>query len=857
MVVTRKTPVAPVPTGSRTNSSQPLPRAAKPKTTSSLADSEKEAAQAAAAAAKSVTTSPNSKTHPKSRHKNRHHKKPKPSGGWIDRLVYLSLSLLALYAFTTCPHDPNLSNPVCRGLAQYRVHILEPYVLPPIYRALEHPVVAPYVEKAQYIERTAIRPVIQKSAPYAAAAKRAVWDRALVPAFTAYVTPQYHKHVVPQWRKHVVPRWRKHAAPHIARAAPYARRAQHTLERTAHVLHKTYTTRVAPAASHAYAVGKPYVVRSYRAARPHVISLYVLGAEKAGAARRAYVDPHVVRIWEKVLELSGAGPVGSPTEQHTPVPEQEPTAASSEDATTEAVVSETAVEAVVTPVKASSSSAAPSAEEEVPAPMATPSEASSASSVVKASSASSVVPPPPVVAESSSSSVAPPETTPAAAEPEAKDAVLEELSAASIAIQSAHGMESPVVEEILADVQATINEPASTLSASASTSVPTEAEVEPVLEEEDEDDLTDFLGDLGLVSDPSQDDVYGGIEPDKDEDIELSRIEIERLKYRQQEEQAAAKERHTKEERARIMGLMAESREQLHALVKEKNKALRKMLVGTRKAAVSRLDDPRTEAGGAVRGVKKEGDKLLAGLEGYLRKELKANKAGGADMAERAEKWETVVQKVEERLQGSVHAAQGVLQAFHAEEKAQEVEGGMEIIQEVKDACGQAQGNVGLDLSWLDDVSPMDWQDYHDLMRIGNDFQAEVSAIQAGTHAHPPVDPFLKRLEERQAALSELVDELVGKIHRLREQAERTFAPQVEEPVEEVVEEVVEEAPVEDTPVEEEVAEEESEAAEPEPEVSILPVPPSAEPGVVDPAQVVIGKSTEQVKQAMRDAGEL
>lgn len=40
MVVTRKTPVAPVPTGSRTNSVQSLPRAAKAKSTSTLVESE-------------------------------------------------------------------------------------------------------------------------------------------------------------------------------------------------------------------------------------------------------------------------------------------------------------------------------------------------------------------------------------------------------------------------------------------------------------------------------------------------------------------------------------------------------------------------------------------------------------------------------------------------------------------------------------------------------------------------------------------------------------------------------------------------------------------------------------------------
>ncbi|KAF7345387.1 hypothetical protein MVEN_01556600 [Mycena venus] len=860
MVVTRKTPVAPVPTASRTNSSQPLPRAAKPKTTSQLAETEKEAAQTAA---KNAAAASSPKPHPKSRHKNRHHKKPpKPSSGWLDRLVYLALSLLALYAFTTCPHDPALSNPVCRSLSQYRVHVLEPYVLPPIYRALEHPSVAPYVEKAQHIERTTLRPAYQKSAPYVAAAKRAVWDRTLVPMFYTYVAPQYRKHVLPQWRKH--------AAPHLARAAPYVARAQHTMERTAYVLHKTYSQRVAPAVSRAYAVGKPYVIKGYHTVRPHVVAFYVVVADKAGAARRAYVDPHVVRIWEKVLELSGAGPVGSPTEQPVPVPEKEPetTAASAEDSTTE-VASQTSVKATVTatPVEASSVPA-PSAEEEVPVPTA---DASSSVVPVKASSssvvpveASSVVPPVEASSVASFPSDVPETTTTAAAEPEIKEAIIEDLSAASIAIQSAHGMESPVVEDILADVES-LTSVSSTPTSSASVHTPIATESEPAAvdeQAEDDSELFGFLDDIGLSDEFFVDDTpfVSDIPPDSDEDIELTPDEIQKLKEQEAAEQAAAKARNTREKRADLEGRMAKSRETLGAMVNQKNKVLRKMLVGVRKAAVSKMDDPRTEVGGSVRGVRKEGDKMLAGLEGYLKK-AKASKGG--DSADKMDRWETVVKKVEEKLGESIQKAQSVLQAFHAEEKAQEVDEGMAIIQEVKDACSQAQGDVGLELSWLDDVTYMDWQVYHDLAKIGEDFQAEASAIQGGTHANPPVDPFLTRLEEMQTALGNLVNELVGQINALRQQAKKEFNPEPE-PVEEAPPAPGageagegEDGEGEDGEQDDEEAKGEGVVKEPkEPEVSILPVPPAVEPGVVDPAQVIIGKSAEQVKEAVRIAEE-
>ncbi|KAJ7777226.1 hypothetical protein B0H16DRAFT_1504752 [Mycena metata] len=903
MVVTRKTPVAPVPVASRTNSSQPLPRAAKPKTTSSALVEDKDASAKNAALASSKPA--------KSKHKHRHHnfrKAPKPSSGWLDRIVLSLLALLTFYAFTTCPHDEALSNPVCRGLQQYRTHVLEPYVLPPIYRGLAHPSVAPYIAKAQHLERTALRPVYQRTAPYIAAAKVVVWDRTFIPAFNAYVAPQYRKHVVPQWRKH--------AGPHIARAAPYATRAQHALERTAFTLHKTYTTRVAPAGARAYAFGKPHAISAYRAARPHVLALYAhgralaaKGADQAGAARREYVDPHVQRIWDKVLELSGVGPMASGT-QEVPVPEPASTAATSEDSTTEAVVSETKVAAVVTPVATTTPSATPEPEE-VSSVEATPSGSSSATAVKASSSAvpveaSTVIPPVPassiVPVETVSSTVVPP---PSQSKVDTAS-IAEELSAASIAVESAHGMESPVVEEILSDVDASVSATPSSSSSSSSSSTSSapssaaaEAEaataasvvmqsahgmespvVQEILEEvvgdqpaEDDadDDLSSFFDDLDLTpvapTAPTADDApYAGeFEPDKDEDILLTPTQIRELEQRAQEEQEEIKERTTREKRADLEDRMAKSKVKLTALAKEKNKQLRKALVGLRKVAVAEMDDPRTEVGGAVPGVRKEGKKMLAGLEAYVKKEEKAaaaDRALGKDLGERRERWETVVGRVEEKLGARVQAAQAVITQFHVDLKAREVNEGMEIIGEMTEACSHEQGTIGLDLSWLHDVTYMDWQVYHGLAEIGETFQADASAIQAGTHAHPPVDPFLPRHARMQGDLTELVTAFVAQITALKQRAEAAFSEVVEEPAveEPIVEEHVIEEPiaVEEPEEPEPTVEDPAETADEEPRVSILPVDPPAkppvEPEIVDPAQIILGKSTEQVKQAMENA---
>ncbi|KAJ7708908.1 hypothetical protein B0H17DRAFT_1191410 [Mycena rosella] len=857
MVVTRKTPVAPVPTGSRNNTAQPLPRAAKPKSTLAELDP--------LLAAKNAASS--EKTHSKSKHKNRQHKKaPKPPRNFLDTMVYLSLLFLGLYAFTICPADTKLSNPVCRSLSQYRAHVLEPYVLPPLHRALAHPAVAPYVARAES--------VVDKTAPYAAAVARAASHTAdvyVLPAYRRYVVPQWRAHVVPQWRKHVVPQWRTHAAPRIAQAAPYARAAQRTLERTAFTLHKTYTVHVKPFVLRAYALARPHVVNGYRVARPRAVALYARAAAEAGRARRAYVDPHVVRIWAKVLELSGAEPAGAATTAETAATTLQPTSA-------QVIKSKGRTEAEVTPVKAAESSAAATPEEAVPAPSSSsvpPAATETASSVPPAETetASSVAPPPPAetpAAETTAELEDAATSTPAAKE-----------TAASVAAQSAHGMESAVVQEILASSappasssssaaetapSAAVETPTPEIEAKTAASVAAQsahgmesAVVQEILDvpepfDADDAETDDFLSGLGLALDEPEPEF-----PDDGEEYDADGFLIEPVEPEPEisdEELAALKTADTAAKRADLEGRMAGANARLTALVAERRKALRKALVAARKVGVARVAGVKARE---VGGLEAEAERMLKGLEGYVRKEEKATAgkggAGGVEeRMERMERWERVVARVEEKLGERVRGAQGALQAVHVEEKEGEVNEGMAIIQEVKDACGQAQGSVGLDLSWLDDVTYLDWQVYHDLARIGENFQAEASEIQAGTHAHPPVDPFVPAVQAAQTELNALVERIVARISALRTRAGAAFAGVVPGAVaaEAVVEEKEEEK--------EEQAEAEEKTEEEEPAVSILPIVPEAPKtgagagaGAGAAENVILGKSAEQVAEALRD----
>jgi hypothetical protein len=64
-----------------------------------------------------------------------------------------------------------------------------------------------------------------------------------------------------------------------------------------------------------------------------------------------------------------------------------------------------------------------------------------------------------------------------------------------------------------------------------------------------------------------------------------------------------------------------------------------------------------------------------------------------------------------------------------------------EIKIKIKNMAEQAQANLGMDYAWLDGVTYLDWQRYHDLMRAFENFEQKAHAIQNGTSIEPPSPP--------------------------------------------------------------------------------------------------------------------
>ncbi|KAK0218244.1 hypothetical protein IW262DRAFT_1495582 [Armillaria fumosa] len=301
MVVNKKAQVGPGMV-SRTNSSQPLPR--------------KKAS--ASPLARPATPPPTLEPTPAPKKKAKPKKKGVKKRGWAfpDHALVVFLALFVAYALRVCPSDYGLQDPVCWGLAKYRTSVVDVYLVPPVRRVAEHPRVRPVVEKGAEV----LTPIVRRTV-------RGVED---------FVEPRYRAYLKPYVDP--ITRYASVATPYVRKAyaavSPYVRRG--------------YTT-VAPYVQRAYGFGRPRVVRAYRVC-----------ARRLGELRRQFVDPHVGKIWIKVVELSRGHtehvppPSRAPSEESTKAPV--PTSSSAEPTT---IPSE---EAPTTPSAESTSDSAPSEE---------------------------------------------------------------------------------------------------------------------------------------------------------------------------------------------------------------------------------------------------------------------------------------------------------------------------------------------------------------------------------------------------------------------------------------------------------------------------------------------------------------
>ena len=666
----------------------------------------------------------------------------------IDYLFLISLSTFTIYAFYACRPNPIFSSPspyspahpepaLCQSLSTYRTHILEPYVLPPVRHALSytHKATKPYVAQAQAQIVPHLAPVqkaVDTVRPYAeltARATKTVWTGTLVPIYKATLKPYYDTAVVPRYKRyihpHLVPLSAKmekyfahyisnplraqanivlskfhslyilHLDPHVRTVKPHVRRAYRTTSQVAGNSWQFYVTQFQPRILDTWIAARPVLCAGWKQTKTFSVHAFDItsallkkAAQEAGVYRRAYVDPHLDRILEKVTEtngLEGEIPVTSAPEQ-APLADELPDTPVQEPATVESIFEPTSVGSPTTvPVPTT----ADVADNTLFAEPAVPTPEEGATNNVTGVAETELEPPAETIPEV--------DEQPKTAEVEAAD---------------------PTPEAVPS--------PASVVGVGATSSG----------HPEDEEDMDEFLKEL---------------EADKPKDNETPAVE----------ESDAPKPPSPEEEEARLVAIaqkraeitrrhnvwfgtlealtIGRSKELVAALEKIRMAATRRVyeMISVSKKSKKKQNTPEKNAedGTTLADVQRDGERLVRGLEGWLKKaegrsidwkvSKDAVKADDEDMkrlkqsliSREKDKWTHVIGKVEEKFTERVQTFQEEVHNWYVGIREQEAQEVLKSGADVKSMAEEAQGDLGLDYAWLDDVTYNDWQKYHDLMR--------------------------------------------------------------------------------------------------------------------------------------------
>lgn len=205
-----------------------------------------------------------------------------------------------IYSLSACPNDAELKSPICRGLSEYRRLILEPYILPAVNKALSHPSIHPYVDRATPYANQAIQiasPVILRT--------QHEWNHRIVPQWNKVIVPQYHKYLTPQ-----LERVSAVTEPHLSALqekyesslGPHVRIVINTMNKCQRAA-RPYILVAADRTHSAYQAARPYTRPVWQRIM-HILKQLLVFLR---AQRRQFVDPHVARIWERIKELSRGG----------------------------------------------------------------------------------------------------------------------------------------------------------------------------------------------------------------------------------------------------------------------------------------------------------------------------------------------------------------------------------------------------------------------------------------------------------------------------------------------------------------------------------------------------------------------
>ncbi|KAF5316085.1 hypothetical protein D9619_006580 [Psilocybe cf. subviscida] len=816
MVVNRKQPVAPLQPISRSSSTQVLPtkRQVPPKNTTQNGVHDTDAK---ASNKKAVSKASKHKSKPKHRPKT-----------FLDRVFILSLSLFAFYAVYTCRPNPIFStatytdlihpNPVCRSLSVYNNHVLQPYIIPTVKHGLQitQEITEPYVQATKVKIEPYVAPVVRAAKtvePYVIHATRTAkrtWKNTLIPFYTGTLLPYYKTAVHPRYQLYIKPRLdplaaqasryfaiyvsrplhiqstrlqitihqyvHEHIQPHLNKVKPHLIGAYVATHATLVQGVDAYNVHLQPHVSTAWSQAKPLLCTAWKYTKRFSVKAAEIAAvqlkfllREAGIYRRAYVDPHVTKIWAKVSE---SATVIAPKETITTSASPSHTTAATEPETVASI--DEPIPAASTPlttvpvVETAEPTTAETIQEEPT--VGTPAPAEAAEDVPPVDTAVTS-PTQEIVLETATQSTDAPE--PAITNAPQPEPTPEAIVAESVLVDEPVTQESQVTPTPKADAAEEAMKAAESIIH------------ESLLGSGNGEDLDDFLKELGLDSEAEASFSKTAAAEATPVVEEAPKLTPEEIAAKIAAKRAAIVTRHDNWF-VKLEDAIAEESDEVYKTIEEwRNK---------KTTELRQMSHKNAKDAGLVNEVQKEGERLVKGLEAYLRRAIirsaawkvaadatKEDKDAKKKAAQaEKDKWQMALSKVEAKFSERVVALQKEVHTWFVAERQQEIDDIQYSAAKIKAVAERAQADLGLDYAWLEDTSYDDWQYYHDLMRASEDFEQTAYALQNGTvlpDVRPPIpDPIVPALDTLHNDLQDVVAGFQVALGSVRGESSKVFS---------------------------------------------------------------------------------
>ncbi|KAG9017029.1 hypothetical protein FRB90_002038 [Tulasnella sp. 427] len=256
----------------------------------------------------------------------------------------------------------------------------------------------------------------------------------------------------------------------------------------------------------------------------------------------------------------------------------------------------------------------------------------------------------------------------------------------------------------------------------------------------EDDDLEAFLRDLGREPDST-------LAPEPaPEEIPVPPQETETPE--QAAERQRQKELEVAEKRAEILGRHDKWERQVQELAEKHIAGLAGLLEKLRTESIGSL-----EAAKYAETMQKDADKALKNTEAFIKKLV----SDPGTEEQKISLLDNVISKVKKRFEDGAGVLSNNVVTWWESVSRTESEEIEKLVNEVQDLGATAQADLGLDYSWLDDVTVKDWARYHGLLNAAKELETRLHNMAFGHSEEALENALAVKLRDLQVDLETVV----------------------------------------------------------------------------------------------------